>query len=74
MFIRILSFIIGFILTIIGMMSIILYFNLIPIGYSFSFYVNFIISRIECISLPIGLLILFLSLFIRRKKWNIFMI
>ena len=51
MFLRIILFLIGILLVVIGLTSIILYINLLTIGYSFIDYVNFIIRRIECISL-----------------------
>ena len=63
MFLKIIIFFIGIILTILGITSIILYLNLIPMGYTFLEYVNFIIRRFECISLIIGLIIIFLIIF-----------
>ena len=68
MFFRIIFFLFGIIFTIIGMMSIILYLNLIPIGYTFLEYVNFIIRKFECICLVIGLIIVFVSIFKGGKK------
>lgn len=67
MFIRLIIFIIGIILTIIGFTSIILYLNLLTIGYTFLEYVNFIIRKIECISLIVGLIIIFLIIYGRGK-------
>jgi len=68
MFLRIIFFFIGIIFTVIGMISTILYLNLLSIGYSFLEYVNFIISRLECICLFLGLIIIAFSIFVRRKK------
>ena len=68
MFLRIIIFIIGILLVVIGLTNIILYLNLISIGYSFHDYVNFIIRKIECLCLLIGLIIIYLSIFIGEKK------
>lgn len=48
------------------------YLNLIPLGYNFIEYVNFIIRRIECLIGLIGLLITFLSIYIPGGKKNEF--
>lgn len=60
--VRFFFFLIGFGLTIIGSVYIIIYLNLTTIGYNFLDYVNFIIRRIECLNLLIGLIIMYLSL------------
>ena len=52
----------GFGLTLVGCVYIILYINLITIGYNFSEYVNFIIRRPECWNLILGVIILLFSL------------
>lgn len=67
MFIRFFLFLIGFGLTTIGFVYIICYLNLFSIGYNFFQYVNFIIRRIECLNAPIGIIIMILSLTIKRK-------
>mgnify|MGYP003314417636 FL=1 len=67
MFFRIIIFLLGIILTITGMISLILYLNLLTFGYSFLEYVNFIIRKFECISLFIGLIIIWISISYRRK-------
>ena len=67
MFLRIIIFLFGIILTVIGIMSLILYLNLLSFGYSFLEYVNFIIRKFECISLFIGLIIIWISISYRRK-------
>lgn len=63
MIVRISFFLIGFGFSIIGFTFIITYLNLIPFGYNFFEYVNFISKRIECLIGPLGLLIVFLSIF-----------
>lgn len=56
-------FLFGFGITIIGLMYIILYLNLFTLGYNFSFYVNFIIRRLECYNFIIGIIIMFISMY-----------
>lgn len=68
MFARIFFFLLGFGLMVIGSMYVILYLNLITIGYSFFEYVNFIIRRLECLFLIIGLIILTLSIYLPGGK------
>ena len=66
MFLHIITLIIGMIITIISSLNIILYLNLLVNGYTFLEYVNFIIRRIECISLILGILLIYFSIW--RKK------
>lgn len=61
---RIFFFLIGFGLTVIGMVYIISYLNLLEIGYNFLEYVNFITRRIECLYSVIGIVIIILTLLI----------
>ena len=68
--IRILFFLLGFGLTVIGSSYIILYFNLMTMGYNFLNYVNFIIRRIECYYIVIGIIIMICSLTIKGDKKN----
>ena len=65
---RIFFFLIGFGLTVIGFSYIILYLNLMSIGYNFSQYVNFIIRRVECYYSVIGIVIMILSMMIKGDK------
>lgn len=65
---RILFFLIGFGLSIIGFVYIVSYLNLLSLGYNFFDYVHFIIGRIECLYALIGLFIIFLSIFIPGGK------
>ena len=67
MFIRFFLFLLGFGLTTIGSVYIICYLNLFSIGYNFYQYVNFIIRRVECLNAPIGIIIMILSLTIKRE-------
>lgn len=67
MFLRCIILLLGITLTVIGLVNIILYLNLLVNGYTFLEYVNFIIRRFECLSLIIGILLIYLSIY-RRKK------
>lgn len=67
---RIFFFLVGFALLTIGNTFLILYLNLLAIGYNFSFYVNFITRRIECYYAPIGFIIIILTLIIKGDKKN----
>ena len=67
MFFRIICFFMGILFTVTGFVNLILYLNLLSIGYSFFEYVNFIIRRIEVLSLFIGMFMLFISIFYGRK-------
>lgn len=65
---RIFFFLFGFGLMVIGFTYIILYLNLLTIGYNFLDYVNFIFRRFECYYVLIGLIVLILSIFIKGDK------
>ena len=72
--IRIFFFLLGFGIMTIGFIYIILYLNLLNIGYTFSNYVNFIINRFECYFTILGLIIINLSLYIKGdKKYGIYL-
>ena len=66
--IRIFFFLIGFSLMILGLSFIILYFNILTIGYNLSFYANFITRRVECYNAIIGFIIVLLTLTIKGDK------
>lgn len=61
---RVILFLLGYALTVIGLIYIISYLNILSIGYNFSFYVNFIIRRIECIYFVVGLIMMTLSIYL----------
>ncbi len=63
---RISLFIIGYILSVIGLFFILLYLNLLVIGYSFFEFVYFIIRSIYCDLFFMGIILIILSL--RRPK------
>ena len=71
---RIFFFLFGFGLMTIGFIYIILYLNILSIGYNFSYYVNFISRRIECYFSIIGFIILNLSIYIKGdKKYGLYL-
>lgn len=49
---------------------IIIYLNLLNMGYSFNEYLSFICTKYECISLIIGIILIVCS-FIRKKDKNV---
>jgi hypothetical protein len=65
---HLISLIIGVIISSIGLMFIILYTNLITLGYSFLDFVKFIITRVECLLFLIGIIIILFSMKERIKN------
>ncbi len=59
---RFFFFLVGFGLSLIGFMYIIIYLNLLTMGYNLLEYVNFIIRRIECWNSIIGIIIIVITL------------
>ncbi len=59
---RFVFFLLGFGLTVVGALYIIIYLNLTTMGYNFLEYVKFIIRHIECWNLVLGLIIMHFSL------------
>ena len=71
---RIFFFLLGFGLMVIGFTFIILYLNLLTIGYNFNFYVNFISRRIECYYSVIGFVIILLTMIKKGdKKYGLYL-
>lgn len=68
---KIMFFLIGFGLSIIGFMYIIMYLNYMEIGYTSSEYLSLISKRFECILAPIGILIISIVVFLRGGKNDI---
>ena len=63
-------FLFGFGLSIIGMIYIILYSNLLTMGYSLTQYLKFLLSRFECIIGILGFIIVTVIIFYRGDKKN----
>jgi len=71
---RIFFFLFGFGLMTLGFIYLILYLNLMNIGYNFLYYVKFIIRRVECYFTIIGLIIMNLSMYIKGdKKYGLYL-
>ena len=70
---RILVFLFGFGLTVIGLTYIIIYLNLFAIGYNFFYYVKFIIRRLECLNFLIGVCLMLGSIFIKGGKNELYL-
>ena len=70
---RILLFLVGFGLCIIGLSYIVMYMNLFVIGYNFFEYVKFIIRRIECLNLLLGIILIFISVFLKGGENELYL-
>jgi len=70
MFYRIFFFLVGFGLMIVGSMCMIIYLNLLTIGYSFKEYIYFISHRLECLLALIGFIIINITIFIKGDRKN----
>lgn len=66
--IRLFFFLLGIFLTSLGLFFLILYLNLLNMGYSFFEFVKFITVRFECYFILIGSLLIFFSLERKLKK------
>lgn len=66
--IRIVLFLVGFGLSIIGFVYIIAYLNYLSIGYSFIDYLKFIVTRIECLVAIIGIILINIAIFMKGDK------
>ena len=68
--IRFFFFLFGFGFTAIGFSFMILYLNLLSMGYNFYNYVNFIIRRPECYFSLIGFIIMTISIITKGEDKN----
>ena len=66
---RLIIFLTGFGLAIIGFIYVIMYLNYLTIGYSFIDYLFFIMKRIECMLTLIGLFLVGISIFMKGDKY-----
>ncbi|MCS0672576.1 hypothetical protein NX023_15135 [Cytobacillus firmus] len=60
----------GFGISVSGGVSVIGYLNLLTTGHTFKEYLDFIISRPECYLLPIGIIIITLSIYFPYSSVN----
>lgn len=68
---KVFFFLVGFGLTNIGFVYIISYLNLLTIGYNFIEYVKFITGRVECLVAFLGIIIMFLTIFIKGGNYEL---
>lgn len=68
MLLKVFLFLLGFGLTTIGCVYIIVYLNLLSLGYNFFDYVNFIIRQVECIEALIGIILMLIAISIGGKN------
>ena len=66
--VRVFFFLLGFGFTVIGFTFIILYLNLMTMGYNFANYVNFIIRQVECYYSIVGIIIMTLSITLKGDE------
>lgn len=65
---RIIYFILGIIITSSALMYIVIYLNLLRMGYSMLDYIKYVLSSIECTKVFIGIILIILSLKKGRKN------
>ena len=70
MLLRMFIFLTGFGLTVIGSVYIIAYLNLLSIGYNFLEYVKVISSKIECLFMPIGIVLMIICMYFPKGGNN----
>lgn len=63
---------IGIFLASIGFMFVLLYTNLLTLGYNFWDFVQFISTRVECLLFVFGWILIFIS--IERRKRNVLLL
>lgn len=68
---RIFFFLLGFGLSVIGFMYMIIYLNLFAMGYSIIDYLVFVFTRAECIFGIIGFLIVTIAIFYKGGSKNV---
>lgn len=65
---RFFIFLLGFGLTVIGFSYMIIYLNLLSLGYNFYEYVKFISRRLECLNAIVGIILMLIILFTKGGK------
>ena len=68
-----LLFSIGIVMSVIGLSYIIIYLNLLVMGFSFFDYLKYIFVKKECLLFFIGYILLIILMKKGNKKWFIFM-
>lgn len=70
---RFFIFLIGFGITVVGCSYIIIYLNLLSIGYNFLDYVKFISRRIECLNVFIGIILMLTIILTKGGKNELYL-
>ena len=65
-------FLFSFGMSVIGFTYVIIYLNLLSIGYSWNDYIKFVLTRFECLISVIGLFIISIILLGRKNKDDIY--
>lgn len=68
MFLKIIFFILGFFLMVLGNFYIISYINLFSFGYTIGEYIAYILTRYECYYSVLGIILIILSIYMRGEK------
>lgn len=67
---RIFFFLFGFGLMVIGFTYMIMYLNILTIGYSFTEYLSYVFQRYECLLTIIGFIIINISIYAKGRNKN----
>lgn len=65
--------VLGILFMSIGITFFVLYFNLFVFGYSFVEYLLFLFSRWECYLFFVGVILVFIGIFRKGKKYDIYL-
>ena len=68
---RMFFFLLGFGMSVIGFLYMVLYLNLLTMGYTIIEYIGFILKRSECIFGFIGFLIVTITIFYKGENENV---
>ncbi len=67
---RFFVFLLGFSFTLMGLIFVICYLNLITIGYNFKEYLHFISRKFECLQVLLGILLMSVALYTKKGERN----
>lgn len=65
--IRVLLYLIGFTLSVVASVYIIMYLNYLSVNHSFISYLKFIGTRMECLIILVGLILINISIFMKGE-------
>ena len=70
MILKIFLFLMGILIKSLSLMFIIMYLNLINMGFTLLDYLYFIITRFECLMIIIGIILIIISMYKRKDSNN----